>query len=81
MRLLRLPRCAGSIPAHAGEPLLLAWLASSIQVDPRSRGGASGRGCRCGCGGGRSPLTRGSPPMTPEEEEALGSIPAHAGEP
>ena len=71
----------GSIPAHAGEPRVGAAPDRRERVYPRACGGTSRR---MGCynpSSGLSPRMRGNPEHSREEQEKLGSIPAHAGEP
>ena len=50
----------GSIPAYAGEPVLIEALAPSDRVDPRVRGGARSGQKERQTARGRSPRTRGS---------------------
>ena len=73
--------CAGSIPAHAGEPGA-RWRCRAFRaVYPRPRGGTTRR---TGCGRGReglSPPTRGNPRAPVDGGVRDRSIPAHAGEP
>ena len=70
-----------SIPACAGEPPGFAAPPRRPWVDPRLRGGAEtglrSTGARCG----RSPLARGSRPLSPKSRFRSRSIPACAGEP
>ena len=70
-----------SIPAHAGEPPpsrpnLLSW-----EVYPRPRGGTRRADVAGSRGRGLSPPTRGNLLTLTASALALGSIPAHAGEP
>ena len=71
----------GSIPAHAGEPLMLPADCGLIGVYPRACGGTS-RSCPvCPLTKGLSPRMRGNRlPAVPLPAQ-YGSIPAHAGEP
>ncbi len=73
--------CAGSIPAHAGEPPTRQRARRCTGVDPRPRGGASKWIWMISWLWGRSPPTRGSQADVPPDRVAPGSIPAHAGEP
>src|SRR5690606_10325486 len=78
--LLR-PVDAGSIPAHAGEPLFASVRAARHTVYPRARGGTAytlvdGRLIE-----GLSPRTRGNQQPTTTVAGSIWSIPAHAGEP
>ena len=74
-------RFVGSIPAHAGQPVVASQLRQPRRVHPRSRGAAFVGSRRVGGPWGPSPLTRGSL----QHDSALGrlfrSIPAHAGQP
>ena len=70
----------GSIPAHAGEPLLKCSARWTNRVYPRPRGGAEGGSCANQCNG-LSPPTRGSPSPWRHPPPRSRSIPAHAGEP
>ena len=71
----------GSIPAHAGEPLVGRWWEAVGMVYPRPRGGTDLK-VQVGVGGhGLSPPTRGNLRCLRPQEVAWGSIPAHAGEP
>ena len=74
-------RNLGSIPAHAGEPVSMPPVSSAIEVYPRPRGGTSTLLMMVERGGGLSPPTRGNPLAVALAVSALGSIPAHAGEP
>ena len=71
----------GSIPAHAGQPLVFRTYLSADGVHPRSRGAApSSMSIRNSCPG-PSPLTRGSQVGPGQHPAQAGSIPAHAGQP
>ncbi len=54
----------GSIPAHAGEPLLAPLAVSQQTVYPRARGGTSRGVHGISATTGLSPRTRGNPPWT-----------------
>ena len=71
----------GSIPAHAGEPLIVAGVAARAEVYPRPRGGTAQRTLEKRSDYGLSPPTRGNhrSPLLPLGRTR--SIPAHAGEP
>ncbi len=75
------PRKAGSIPACAGEPPFVVTLAAAVSVYPRVCGGT----CQPLYPGisdqGLSPRVRGNPDLAHRVADALGSIPACAGEP
>ena len=74
-------RSRGSIPACAGEPLLLAVRKSATEVYPRVCGGTFPCQSARGSVPGLSPRVRGNP-FDPQVLENLpGSIPACAGEP
>ena len=70
-----------SIPAHAGEPAARAVVRNSRRVYPRPRGGTSAWRSWTSGARGLSPPTRGNPGRLDRQIIALGSIPAHAGEP
>jgi len=70
----------GSIPAHAGETIMLWAKNTNTWVDPRSRGGDSDESMALGWISGRSPLTRGRRSNTATGQWLDRSIPAHAGE-
>ncbi len=72
---------AGSIPAHAGQPMAPRLRASGARVHPRSRGAAGDPRCARHGLRGPSPLTRGSLHRVRPRPAARGSIPAHAGQP
>ena len=74
-------RSAGSIPAHAGEPVGDAQLDVTSRVYPRPRGGTWRKYPPCISATGLSPPTRGNPPSVRLIRPRLRSIPAHAGEP
>ena len=69
-----------SIPAHAGETVILQSALDFHEVDPRSRGGDQVAHLMGAKLKGRSPLTRGRHPGTAHPGTAHRSIPAHAGE-
>ena len=71
----------GSIPAHAGEPLRGTWSGPKPRVYPRTRGGTDRLRVEALWNHGLSPHTRGNPRRAFRRHHALGSIPAHAGEP
>ena len=71
----------GSIPAHAGQPLLAELLDAGVWVHPRSRGAATHNGGGTFMRKGPSPLTRGSPCRNIPGRGTSRSIPAHAGQP
>ena len=71
----------GSIPAHAGEPYPSPCPSLRRRVYPRACGG-TGRGEAGGLAGqGLSPRMRGNLQHRGRHRGAVGSIPAHAGEP
>ena len=72
---------AGSIPAHAGEPLFSSPRGRCPWVYPRPRGGTLTRSLCAQRGQGLSPPTRGNPHLYPKRSSYSRSIPAHAGEP
>ena len=72
---------AGSIPAGAGEPHKRAPARVQAWVYPRRCGGARSCSRTPGNHGGLSPQVRGSPPLTDDPHDIVGSIPAGAGEP
>ena len=72
---------AGSIPAHAGEPLVSGEIGQKTRVYPRACGGTDIRKTVREKGLGLSPRMRGNPGSVEAVYEDLGSIPAHAGEP
>ena len=76
---VRSPR--GSIPAHAGEPVIFIFHPSFSGVYPRPRGGAISASPERFYPPGLSPPTRGSHVAEDEPGSHAGSIPAHAGEP
>ena len=71
----------GSIPACAGEPVLLTWQLPDARVYPRVCGGTLRRPGRCGRQRGLSPRVRGN--LTADRNALIPrrSIPACAGEP
>ena len=71
----------GPIPAHAGEPFMIAPLVVCRWAYPRSRGGTLTVGDSVTTGGGLSPLTRGNHSRYTTRGDSAGPIPAHAGEP
>ena len=72
---------AGSIPAHAGEPLPNPRATGPYEVYPRPRGGAERNPPATIKAQGLSPPTRGSLAPAVHHVGHVGSIPAHAGEP
>ena len=70
-----------SIPAHAGEPRCAMTAPVSPPVYPRPRGGTTIKSATRLATRGLSPPTRGNRPQKLADHPALGSIPAHAGEP
>ena len=70
-----------SIPACAGEPLVVAGAGAEEEVYPRVCGGALGGQVRAFGGKGLSPRVRGSPWWPGACVRRQGSIPACAGEP
>ena len=73
--------CFGSIPAHAGEPLLRTHARDYWRVYPRACGGTTPKNRRAGSRTGLSPRMRGNPWKDDSQVHRIGSIPAHAGEP
>ena len=71
----------GSIPAHAGEPGSGQTRQSPRRVYPRARGGTKFLPITIEAYKGLSPRTRGNQKSRLPKEAAIGSIPAHAGEP
>ena len=71
----------GSIPACAGEPLVLPAPTAAMSVYPRVCGGTAGPVNRFTSGNGLSPRVRGNPTEPPQQWAVLRSIPACAGEP
>ena len=71
----------GSIPAHAGEPLLPPRRGGSARVYPRACGGTERRAHEDAARQGLSPRMRGNRPACTQSHPHTGSIPAHAGEP
>ena len=78
---LRLRQQARSIPAHAGEPTVWRCTTPREKVYPRPRGGTLRVRLAVAAVAGLSPPTRGNRPQKVADHPALGSIPAHAGEP
>ena len=74
-------RCAGSIPAGAGEPNSWMCCAQTSGVYPRGCGGTLARRVGLPRREGLSPRVRGNRGAGPARPEARGSIPAGAGEP
>ena len=70
---------AGLIPAHAGKTADLLQVDIQVSAHPRSRGENSFRAWCWFPVWGSSPLTRGKLPHRPQEVQAAGLIPAHAG--
>ena len=75
------PSSRRSIPAHAGEPYPAHRRLPHRRVYPRPRGGTMRATISAGVSKGLSPPTRGNLRAANEEAKAIGSIPAHAGEP
>ena len=71
----------GSIPAHAGEPLVESSATTTGGVYPRPRGGTVGGQVGGENGKGLSPPTRGNRRRGRRCPNRPRSIPAHAGEP
>ena len=71
----------GSIPACAGEPLVISFLLDSRTVYPRVCGGTCNRRARCGIRTGLSPRVRGNHTDAVNSLIRRRSIPACAGEP
>ena len=71
----------GSIPARAGEPKFVPLLSRSTRVYPRACGGTASMMAGSRPAGGLSPRVRGNPGVTLQNQLAVGSIPARAGEP
>ena len=74
-------RLPGSIPASAGEPLVVPREAPQLGVYPRECGGTTSDLMRVLFGLGLSPRVRGNRPGPPVVLAGVGSIPASAGEP
>ena len=70
----------GSIPAHAGEPIVVDEIRPLVRVYPRPRGGAPLQPASLATTIGLSPPTRGSHRSLAASVRSPGSIPAHAGE-
>ena len=70
-----------SIPAHAGEPIVLHWISPPVGVYPRPRGGTYHLFDHRVVLEGLSPPTRGNPNRRLSDGSKARSIPAHAGEP
>ena len=73
--------CAGSIPAHAGEPSSERTIGGARRVYPRPRGGTRRIMSAVKRTPGLSPPTRGNPSSETVPAAWSRSIPAHAGEP
>ena len=71
----------GSIPAHAGEPVICVFLLLQVWVYPRACGGAATAQTDHINSQGLSPRMRGSQSVRGDVGIPVGSIPAHAGEP
>src|SRR5690606_16559525 len=69
-----------SIPAYAGETVVLSTAGFLSSVDPRVCGGNDGIRTRIKADVGRSPRMRGKPGRGRSSELYLRSIPAYAGE-
>ena len=74
-------KCAGSIPAHAGEPIDDTKGTTVRRVYPRACGGTFGIFSTLKDNVGLSPRMRGNQGVAGLWVRALRSIPAHAGEP
>ena len=74
-------RDVGSIPAHAGEPTTTTGMRTNVRVYPRACGGTHDLARDLLTFQGLSPRMRGNPEKGLERARAIGSIPAHAGEP
>ena len=72
---------AGSIPAHAGEPLQDSHGTAVTAVYPRACGGTSSTALLTLSPRGLSPRMRGNPCLQENSNGTFWSIPAHAGEP
>ena len=70
-----------SIPAWAGEPILISLRPVSASVYPRVGGGTAGGSLDSKCAAGLSPRGRGNLLAKMVLLALLGSIPAWAGEP
>ena len=70
---------AGLIPARAGNTCRCAMFSASFRAHPRSRGEHALRLFRLFCGGGSSPLARGTRAPDLSGAKAIGLIPARAG--
>ena len=75
------PVAQRSIPAHAGEPIILSPSFRLCMVYPRPRGGTAAAAGQQSSAEGLSPPTRGNPFSRPVSAYSARSIPAHAGEP
>ena len=75
------PHRSRSIPACAGEPLVVVCMARVAGVYPRVCGGTSAAGRNNLTESGLSPRVRGNQPRQPLQYQHQGSIPACAGEP
>ena len=73
--------CRRSIPACAGEPMLIATRQLSRKVYPRLCGGTAEVETKAWLGSGLSPPVRGNPQASPPPAVHAWSIPACAGEP
>ena len=80
-RLRGCGHCAGSIPAHAGQPTGRGGWARAAQVYPRACGATMGIILFVFNSQGLSPRMRGNPCIASCIFSCLGSIPAHAGQP
>ena len=69
----------GLIPAHAGKTFARFAVATDTPAHPRSRGENLHRSGPLAAVEGSSPLTRGKPSTSREDDSPLGLIPAHAG--
>ena len=71
----------GSIPAHAGKPMIARLTLLQIRVYPRPRGETVKARIAEWGEPGLSPPTRGNPLRWSTDGQSIGSIPAHAGKP
>ncbi len=67
------------IPAHAGSTVDVIIWGNSLRAHPRSRGEHHRLTMRNSCESGSSPLTRGAPIASFDQDAVVRLIPAHAG--
>ena len=72
---------AGSIPAHAGQPVTLTLNLAKLPVYPRACGATKAKAAKGKAQQGLSPRMRGNRRRPLPFLAAIGSIPAHAGQP